>query len=166
MRRRDFLRLIGVAYGTPVAGADWQANSVVHILPTVNDCRVLQKASLQTAHRRPPNEFPMTPTGDETSGRVEIRIKNGSDVDFDRVRVHFPDQREVDYGPVPKGGVTAFQATSRAYRYAGFSVRAGNQELSLHPIDYVGEQELPPGRYTYSLGVDNGRLTVQLEKVN
>ena len=122
--------------------------------------------SLQTVHRWPPNEFPMNPAGGEKSGRVEIRIKNGSDVDFDRVRVHFPDQREVDYGPVPKGGVTAFQATSRAYRYAGFSVKAGNQELSLQPIDYVGEQELSPGRYTYSLGVDNGRLTVQLEKVN
>ena len=34
------------------------------------------------------------------------------------------------------------------------------------PIDYMGEQELSAGRYTYSLGVDNGRLSVQLEKVN
>jgi hypothetical protein len=109
--------------------------------------------------------FPMNPTR-EKSDRVEIRIKNGSNVDFDRVLVHFPDQREVDYGPVPKGGVTAFQATSRAYRYAGFSVKAGGQELSLQPIDYMGEQELSAGRYTYSLGVDNGHLTVQLEKVN
>jgi hypothetical protein len=61
---------------------------------------------------------------------------------------------------------TAFQATSRAYRYAGLSVLAGNEELSLQPIDYMGEQELSAGRYTYSLGVDNGQLTVQLEAVN
>ena len=53
-----------------------------------------------------------------------------------------------------------------SYRYADFSVKAGGQELSLQPIDYMGEQELSAGRYTYSLGVDNGRLTVQLEKVN
>ena len=107
----------------------------------------------------------MNAPSDAESGRVEIRIRNNSNVDFDRVRVHFPDQHDVDYGPVPKGGVTAFQATTRAYRYAGVSVEAGNQELSLQPIDYMGEQELSAGLYTYSLGVDNGHLTMQLEKM-
>jgi hypothetical protein len=107
----------------------------------------------------------MTPTSGAEGGPVEVRIKNDSDVDFDRVRVHFPDQHEVDYGPVPKGGVTAFQATGRAYRYAGVSVVAGNHELSLQPIDYLGEQELPAGRFTYALGMDNGQLTMRLEKV-
>ncbi len=135
MSPRDFLCIIGVA-------------SAVLALPEV-----------------PLGDFQMNPTSGEKSGRVEIRISNGSDVDFDRVRVHFPDQREVDYGPVPKGGVTAFQAIGRAYRYAGVTVKAGKQELSLQPIDYMGEQELTAGRYTYSLGVDNGRLTLKLEKV-
>ena len=107
----------------------------------------------------------MNPISVERSGRVEIRIKNDSNLDFDRVRVLLPDEPEVDYGPVPKGGVTAFRTTSRAYRYAGFSVKAGKEELSLQPIDYMGEQELPAGRYSYELGVDNGRLTVRLEKV-
>ncbi len=107
----------------------------------------------------------MNPTSGEPSGRVEIRIKNASNLNFDRVRVDLPDEPDVDYGPVSEGSVTAFRSTSRAYRYAGFSVKVGMQELSLHPIDYMGEQELPAGRYTYVLDVDNGRLTVQLEKV-
>jgi hypothetical protein len=68
-------------------------------------------------------------------------------------------------GRLQTGGVTAFRATSRAYRYAGFTVKAGTRELTLQPIDYMGEQELGAGRYTYALGVENGRLTVRLEKV-
>jgi hypothetical protein len=113
----------------------------------------------------PANELPVNPASGGPRGRVEIRIRNGSALDFEQVRVHLPDEPEVDYGPVPRGGVTAFRATSRAYRYAGFTVKAGGQELSLQPIDYLGERELPAGRYTYVLGVDDGRLTVHLEEV-
>ncbi len=106
----------------------------------------------------------MNPSSGERSGRVEIRIKNASNLNFDGVRVSLPDEPEVDYGPVSEGGVTAFRPTSRAYRYAGFSVKAGTQELSLQPTDYMGEQELPAGRYTYVLKVNNGRLTAELER--
>lgn len=108
---------------------------------------------------------PMNSTNSEAVGRVEIRILNDSNLDFDRVLVSLPDEPEVDFGSVRIGAVTAFRATSRAYRYAGFSITAGRQELSLQPIDYLGEQELPAGKYSYALGVDNGRLTVRLVKV-
>src|SRR5687768_13848417 len=70
----------------------------------------------------------VNPTSEAVSDPVEIRIRNDSNVDFDRVRVQFPDQHEVDYGPVPKGGVTDFKSTIRAYRYAGVSVQVGNRE--------------------------------------
>ena len=106
----------------------------------------------------------MNPTSGADGGSVEIRIRNDSNVDFDRVQVQFPDQDEVDYGPIPKGDVTDFRATTRAYRYAGVSVKTGDQHLSLQPIDYMGETELSAGRYTYSLDVNNGQLTIQLEK--
>ena len=125
----------------------------------------LAGADCHEALGRPFEEYLVSQTSVQNSSSVEIRVRNGSDLDFDRVRVHFPDGRDMDYGPVPKGGVTVFQSIGRAYRYAGFSVQAGTQELSLQPIDYLGERELPVGRYTYALGVDNGRLTVQLETV-
>ncbi len=107
----------------------------------------------------------MNPTSGAGSGSVEIRIRNDSNVDFDRVQVEFPDQHDVDYGPIPKGGVTDFRVTNRAYRYARVSVEAGDQNLLIQPIDYLGEPELSAGRYTYSLDVDNGQLTMKLEKV-
>jgi hypothetical protein len=105
----------------------------------------------------------MDATTRDACNRVEIRIRNDSNRDFDRVRVEFPDQQEVDYGPVSKGGVSSYQTPDRAYRYAGVSVESANQELSFQPIDYMGETELPAGRYTYVLGVLDGQLTVQLD---
>lgn len=162
---RDFLLILGVVSATPLAGTGSTASSAGLLLPAVSDGRFLHESSVQTA----PGHFPggsfVNLTSGEKSGRVEIRIRNNSDLDFDRVRVHFPDQREVDYGVVPKGGVSAFRTVDHAYRYAGFSVNAGNRELSLQPIDYLGEEELAAGRYTYAIGVDNGRLTVKLEKL-
>jgi hypothetical protein len=153
MRLRHVLCIIAVACTLPIAGAGWQARSITSISPTADNSRVLERG------------LPMSPSSGAESGPVEIRIKNDSDVDFDRVRVQFPDQHEIDYGPVPRGGVTDFQATDRAYRYAGVSVVAGDQELSLQPIDFLGERELSMGRYTYLLGVEDGRLTLRLEPV-
>jgi hypothetical protein len=143
MSTRDFLCIFGVACIAAVAGADWQANAALGRFSA---------------------EFAMSPSGDKRTGRVEIRIRNSSDMDFDRVRAHFPDQQEVDYGPVAKGGVTEYRTTGRAYRYAGFSVKADDREFSMQPIDYMGETELPAGRYTYVLDVDDGQLMVRLEE--
>jgi hypothetical protein len=125
----------------------------------------LTEADDPGALRRPRGEPVMAQPSTQKRERVEIRIRNVSDLDFDRVRVHFPEGRDVDYGPVPKGGRSGFQSIGRAYRYAGLSVKAGKQELTLQPIDYLGEKELPAGRYAYALGVDDGRLTIHLEEV-
>jgi hypothetical protein len=97
------------------------------------------------------------------AGPVKIRIKNASDMDFDSVHAVFPGGIQVDYGAVPKGGLSAYHATAQAYRYAQISVKAGDRELSLQPIDYVGERALDPGRYTYVLRIEAGRLNIHLE---
>jgi hypothetical protein len=97
---------------------------------------------------------------------IEIRIRNSSEIDFDSVRVVFPDRDEAHFGPIAKGASSDFKRTTRAYRYAEVHVNAGGKELMLMPYDYVGEHELPPGRYTYVLGVQSGRLTIDLEKAD
>lgn len=106
----------------------------------------------------------MKPNRSDQSAPVELRIRNATDVDFDGIRVSLPDGVEVDYGPVPKGGLSAFHPASRAYRYAGISVQAAGRNYSLQPADYLGEKELPPGRYTYAVSVTGGQLTLALEK--
>ena len=97
---------------------------------------------------------------------IEIRIRNDSEIDFDSVRVVFPDRDEAHFGLIPKGASSDFKSTTRAYRYAEVHVNAGGRELRLQPYDYVGEHQLTPGRYTYVLGIQNDRLTINLEKAD
>lgn len=97
---------------------------------------------------------------------VRVRVRNASSTDFESVRMTLPENGEHELGPVPAAGRSAFVAARRAYRYAGFRVRAGVRDLLLQPIDYVGEQPLAPGDYDYVLDVDNGRLTVVLARVD
>jgi hypothetical protein len=95
---------------------------------------------------------------------VKVRIRNASDIDFDSVRVVFPDRDEANFGAIPKGASSGFASTTRAYRYAEIHVNADGRELRLQPFDYVGECELPPGRYSYVLDIQGDRLTIDLEK--
>ena len=95
---------------------------------------------------------------------IEIRIRNTSDVDFESVRVVFPDRDEARYGRVAKGSSSEYHRTTRAYRYAEIHVNAAGRELRLQPYDYVGEVPLSSGRYTYVLGIEGERLTIDLEK--
>ena len=97
-------------------------------------------------------------------GTVSLRIENATGQDLDRVRVVLPGQPEIDFGPVAKGGVTAFRDTTKAYRYAEVHARAGDRERSFRPVDYLGEPELPAGRYTYILSVDGEQLVIRLAK--
>jgi hypothetical protein len=97
---------------------------------------------------------------------IEIRIRNASEIDFDSVRVVFPGRDEADFGAISKGASSDFKRTARAYRYAEIHVNAGGRELKLQPYDYVGERQLAPGRYSYVLGVQGDRLTVDLEKAD
>ena len=98
--------------------------------------------------------------------QVLVRVRNASSSDFRDVRVFFPDapDRAMHYGAVASGGASEYLPVSRAYRYAHIEVTAGGKPYSLRPIDYVGEEELGPGRYTDVLRTEADRLTVALER--
>jgi len=110
------------------------------------------------------------PSGAEAGGpparpaeQVLVRVRNASPVDFDAVRVFFPDapQRATDYGAVAAGAASDYLPSGRAYRYAHVEATAAGRRYEVHPIDYVGEPELEPGRHTYVLGIDADRLTIE-----
>lgn len=82
---------------------------------------------------------------------------------FADVDVIFPSD-EVDYGHVPSGGVSEYRRVEAAYAYARIDVKVGGTELRIQPIDYVGEPQLGPGRYTYALNVLDGQLTLELKR--
>ena len=94
-------------------------------------------------------DSPLLPLG---GGDVEIRIQNASSFAFDRVDVVFPED-QVSYGSIRANSSSDYRDVSKAYRYAYIEVEIGGEELVLQPIDYVGENLLRSGRYTYVLNV-------------
>lgn len=97
-------------------------------------------------------------------GDVEIRIANNSSFTFDRVDVVFPED-EVSYGGIPAGGRTDYRKVSVAYRYAYVEVEVNGHQSVIQPIDYVGEETLDGGRYTYALNFTvEGQLTLDFRR--
>lgn len=105
--------------------------------------------------------FAGCPAPTEPSESVNIRVSNESSFAFSDVDVVFP-QDSVDYGTVAAHGVSEYRRVAQAYSYALIIVQVGGEELRLQPVDYVGETELPAGRYTYALNVTiEGHLTLE-----
>lgn len=104
-------------------------------------------------------DSPFAPDGD-----VEIRITNASSFPFERVDAVFPDD-EVSFGAINPQGSSAYRRVSTAYRYAYIEVQIDGEELRIQPIDYVGEDPLDPGKYSYVLNVTvEGHLTLEFRK--
>ncbi len=82
--------------------------------------------------------------------RVEVRLRNASNIRFDSVRVVFPRDSE-QYGELGAGAASDFHTVAEAYRYAYIAAHADTARYVLQPIDYVGEELLPRGRYTYRI---------------
>ncbi|HLA10371.1 MAG TPA: hypothetical protein VJ023_07225 [Pyrinomonadaceae bacterium] len=89
----------------------------------------------------------------QASNEVEIRIANQSRVTLEDVRVDFASQTE-SYGTIEAGKATEYRVVRRAYRYARIEALVDGKPALLQPIDYVGEEELKPGRYTYVLKIN------------
>jgi hypothetical protein len=97
-------------------------------------------------------------------GDVEVRIANLSSFAFERVDVVFPED-EVSYGAIPANGLSTYRGVEKAYRYAYIEVQMAGEELRIQPIDYVGENLLGSGKYTYALNVTvEGQLTLLFQK--
>ena len=108
----------------------------------------------------PSCDSPLLPGG----GDVRIRIANLSSFPFERVDVVFP-ENEVSYGAIPSQGLSDYHDVSTAYRYAYIEVQIAGEELIIQPLDYVGENKLGSGKYTYALNVSvEGHLTLQFQE--
>lgn len=104
-----------------------------------------------------------TPAGTATVAAVQIRIRNASDVDFTDVYAIFPRGEKVHYGPIPAGSASDYEAVEQAYSYSYLEVVAGGKRYKYQPIDFVGESELPIGRYSYALDLVGSSIGLTLE---
>ena len=91
---------------------------------------------------------------------VQIAAQNNSDYDFDALRLH-----EIDWGGLAAGDRTDFNTVDQAYSYTYIHFEVDGVVFEIQPIDYIGEEALAPGKYTYDLSVedpDSGQVTVTL----
>jgi hypothetical protein len=83
---------------------------------------------------------------------VQIRIQNSSEYTLENIRVSFPDE-EVSYGTLDPAQSSDYRKLKKAYRYAYIESEIDGEKAVLQPIDYVGEEFLNGGKYTYQLFV-------------
>ena len=86
------------------------------------------------------------------SDGLEIRVRNVSDAKFNKTRITFLGQIE-SYGVLGPGEYSSYHKIEKAYRYASVIVLSQDKLFLAMPIDYVGEEPLEPGKYTYELKV-------------
>ena len=111
---------------------------------------ILFGACILVACQGPPVPYGSVLTADECidASYVCIRLENTSEFDFDNIFVSFPD-REVKYGPLASGQVSSYRKVDGAYRYAYTEAVSGDHRFVLQPIDFVGENYIRAGTYTY-----------------
>jgi hypothetical protein len=93
---------------------------------------------------------------DDDLTSVNLRIKNASTLVFDEVLVG---SEEHIYELVSPDSFSEYQEFEIAYRYDYIRITSGEEVYVLQPIDFVGEEELPIGLYTYELSLtDEGEV--------
>ncbi|QBA63526.1 hypothetical protein [Muriicola soli] len=96
---------------------------------------------------------------DDDPTAVNIRIKNSSTIQFDEVVVG---DEEHLYEDLAQDSFSEYKEYEMAYRYAYIRITSGEESFVLQPIDFVGEEELPFGLYTYDLNLtEEGEVTLE-----
>ena len=88
---------------------------------------------------------------DDEVDRVNIRIKNDTDLFFNEVRVV---QKDTAYENIGSGEFSEYVEYEQAFRVMALSVTTDSTSLNFVP-DEIPSDSLPIGFYTYELGLDD-----------
>jgi hypothetical protein len=86
-------------------------------------------------------------------GESLIRLKNAST--FELTSVTFsPGSPRLEFPRIAPGATTEYASVRGAYSYGYLDVLVGGQHRVIQPIDYVGEDVIGEGRFTYVITID------------
>ncbi len=98
---------------------------------------------------------------DDKGGQVNIRVKNVANFNFNKVIVGEEDKFHEN---VTSGKYSEYLQYETAYQYAYIKIEADSTSYVLQPIDFVGEDSLSFGFYTYELNVsEEGDVVLNFE---
>lgn len=102
-------------------------------------------------------------SGDGEGPEVRLRVSNVSKFDFDQVIIY-----QDTLGKVKANSKSPYYSRKPAYRYASFLVLIDTLSFAMIPDDYVGEEPLKKGHYTFEINLDSlsrgGQITQRLIK--
>ena len=92
-------------------------------------------------------------SNDNQADEVSIRLSNVSEFNFENIVVDTSTGR-VSFENIASGEQTDYKTFQKAYRYAFVQLEIKGKTYTLQPIDYVGEETLKMGNYTYEIDAD------------
>lgn len=95
----------------------------------------------------------MDDIADEPEESAQLRIENLSNFALKSVKVIPGGGGQRTYTNIPSGELSGYQSFHYIYEYAFVQVVVGNDTLTIEPIDYVGEEQLFNGFFTYQIDV-------------
>ena len=104
---------------------------------------------------------------DELTGDVLIRVENISTVSYSNIKVG-DSNGTIAFKDLGPGEFSEYAIFQKAYRYAYVELQIDGLTYFIQPIDFVGEEPLRPGNYTYQLDASEnatssfGRLSINL----
>jgi hypothetical protein len=94
-----------------------------------------------------------------------LRIKNQGQVTVKNLSVLFPEE-EVGFGDVPAGVTTQYKEVPRGvYHYSAFRLELNGKMITQVVEDWVGEEPMGEGAYTYAIDVDPSRGERQIVRL-
>ncbi len=93
----------------------------------------------------------------------EISVRNDTGEMLDEVRIRGGEGFQ-SLGSLPPGAVSSWRPADVVQRYPAIEASGPGVDLVHLPYDGDAQPDLPPGRYTYVLRLEGGRLVVVLEQ--
>lgn len=89
----------------------------------------------------------------DESSRILIRLENKSDYQLNQVVVTSPASGQIDFGNLLPRRFTDYRRVKAAYPLMAVAAKINDRKVEFVPDDYLGEQLLESGKYTYLISV-------------